>query len=249
MEILIGIILIFAFAGVIYVMYSLWCGYKTANSLLHQKPAREYYDDVKAKENYCPLNNISENLKTVIICMEDFYFYKHPGFQLYRILGALYKNITHRKFLMGGSTITQQLAKNMYFPFKKTVKRKIAELFVALHLEKEMSKDEILDSYLNIIYYGMDKYGIKDACSFYFGKSPETISVNEAVTLGSLLPAPTNYNPLNPNGLFVKARRIGLEKLKRRKALRAEDIEAINASKYNDIIHIELLRYIQKKGD
>ena len=249
MEILIGIILIFVSASALAVIYLLWRGYKTAYTLLRQKPATEYYNDVKARENYFPLDNISENLKTVIICMEDFYFYEHHGFQLYRILGALYKNITHRKFLMGGSTITQQLAKNMYFPFKKTVKRKIAELFVALHLEKEMSKDEILDLYLNIIYYGMDKYGIKDACSFYFGKSPETISVNEAVTLGSLLPAPTNYNPLNPNGLFVKARRIGLEKLKRRKALCAEDIEAINASKYNDIIHIELLRYVQKKGD
>ncbi|MBR6651885.1 MAG: transglycosylase domain-containing protein, partial [Anaerotignum sp.] len=135
-----------------------------------------------------------------------------------------------------------------------TTAEDVIELMLAGASAVEVGAANLVNPYacrdiINDLPRVMDKYGIKDACQFYFGKSPEMISVNEAVTLGSLLPAPTNYNPLNPNGLFIKARKIGLEKLEKRKALRPEDIKAIAASEYNDVIDIELLRYIKKKCD
>jgi len=148
---------------------------------------------------------------------------------------------------MGGSTITQQLAKNMYFSFRKTFKRKIAELFVARKLEKVLDKEEILDLYFNIIYYGMEQYGIRDACRFYFQKHPSEVSVNQALTLGCLLPAPTMYNPLNENGYFGKGRKIALERLVSRLAMEEEDVAMFLEAAYDEDIKDEAALFYEKK--
>lgn len=135
----------------------------------------------------------------------------------------------------------------MYFSFKKTFKRKIAELFVARKLEKELSKEEILELYLNIIYYGMEQYNIRDACQFYFQKYPSELSLNQALTLGCLLPAPTKYNPLNEEGYFDKAKKIALERLVNRAVLEEEDTELFIKAAYNEDVKNETTLYYERK--
>lgn len=207
-------------------------GYRTANKLIKEKPIWEYYNKLQKSPSYIPIDEISTNIKFIIICLEDSCFFIHRGYNLKRIAYAFFRNFKHSNPI-GGSTITQQLAKNMYFSFKKTYKRKIAEFFVARKLEKTLSKEQIFDIYLNIIYYGMEQYGIKEACEFYYSKSPSEISLNQAITLGCLLPAPSVYNPLTENNLFYKARTIALQRLVHLNVMKKTDIIVYQSSEYN----------------
>jgi len=208
-------------------------GYVTAYKLMKEKPILEYYEGLKKKSTYFPIEQISTNIKFLVLCLEDADFFRHHGYNAKRILYAFYRNIG-KKDLIGGSTITQQLAKNMYFSFKKSYKRKIAELFVARKLEKTLSKEQIFDMYLNIIYYGMEQYNIKDACEFYFGRTPAEVSLNQGLTLACLLPAPTNYNPLSSHGLFGQARNIGLKRLIYLNVMKQEDTALFRNTSYNE---------------
>lgn len=239
MKIFITIICLLTLA-IVCVMACVFERFITARRFINEKPIRQYYDEVRQRENYCKLEDISINLRCVIVYMEDMEFYKHHGYRLRSIIYALYKNICARKIVMGGSTITQQLAKNIYFSFTKHLRRKAAELFVAIHIEKELTKDEIFELYLNIIYYGMDKYGIVDACRYYFDKNPCDVSLNEAVTIGCLLPAPTNYNPCNPNGHFDKAKKAALPKLVHTWFLNEEQMNLLMQQEYNKELDVDI---------
>ena len=110
-------------------------------------------------------------------------------------MGALFSNIKTKSLGMGGSTITQQLAKNMYFSQKKEFTRKVAELFVALDLEKKLTKDEILELYVNIIYFGDGYYGIENASEGYYSKKANELTLEEAIMLAGLPAAPSVYSP------------------------------------------------------
>ncbi len=222
------IILLISLPFIVFIIQGYW----TANKLLKEKPIWEYYSKLQKSPSYIPIDEISTNIKFVIICLEDSCFFKHRGYNLKRIAYAFFRNFKHSNPI-GGSTITQQLAKNMYFSFKKTYKRKIAEFFVARKLEKTLSKEQILDIYLNIIYYGMEQYGIKEACEFYYTKSPSEISLNRAITLGCLLPAPSAYNPFTDNSLFYQARTIALQRLVYLNVMKKADTILYQSSEYN----------------
>ncbi len=170
-------------------------GYITYQAAVDEVSIEEKINDIKNQNNYIKIENVSQYYKDAVIAVEDHRFYKHKGIDLISTTGALFSNIKTKSLGMGGSTITQQLAKNMYFSQKKEFTRKVAELFVAIDLEKKLSKDEILELYVNIIYFGDGYYGIENASQGYYGKSANDLTKEEAIMLAGLPAAPSVYSP------------------------------------------------------
>lgn len=140
--------------------------------------------------------SIPTHTLNAFVAKEDKRFYSHSGIDLIRIAGAFKNNIKSGAFKEGGSTITQQLIKNTHLSQEKTIKRKLNEIKLSLELEKNYSKDEILNTYLNSIYFGNNIYGIAGASSFYFDKNVEELSIAESAILSGLITAPSLYNPI-----------------------------------------------------
>jgi len=136
-------------------------------------------------------------LPQAVIATEDRRFYEHFGLDVFGFARALLANIRAGRVVQGGSTITQQLAKNLYLSPEQTLLRKIRELYLAIWLETRLSKDEILELYLNRVYLGAGAYGVEAASQRYFGKSASLVSLAEAAMLAGLLKAPTYYAPTN----------------------------------------------------
>ncbi|MCY6484104.1 transglycosylase domain-containing protein [Clostridium aestuarii] len=145
--------------------------------------------------NYVSIDKIPENLKNAIVSVEDKRFFKHYGFDVLAISRAVYKDIKEGKFKQGGSTITQQLAKNLFLSADKKMSRKFKELILAIKLENKYTKDQILEMYLNVIYYGSGQYGIQNASKGFFGKNVWELSLEECAMLAGLPQAPSAYNP------------------------------------------------------
>ena len=164
---------------------------KSAGTMYGQKGTTVKFED------------ISDNIKNAVVATEDRTFYKNSGINIKRTILAV---MTLGKF-GGGSTITQQLAKNAYLTQKQTVDRKAKELFLALEINKKYEKNDILTMYLNNSYFGNGIWGIQDASLKYYGKSAKDISVEEAATLVGILKWPEAYNPLYKEGKFAKDRR------------------------------------------
>ena len=134
-----------------------------------------------------------------VVAVEDHRFWKHHGFDIIAIGRAVKNNVVAGSLQEGGSTITQQLAKNMYFSLDKTFTRKVAETFMAMKMEREYTKDEILEIYVNTIYFGDGYYGIRQASEGYYGKEPAQLSDDECIMLAGLPNAPSVYSPsVNP---------------------------------------------------
>ena len=145
------------------------------------------------KGTYVELSDISEDLQNAVIATEDRSFYKNDGINYARFFLAI---VTAGRS-GGGSTITQQLAKNAYLSQDQTVQRKAKEFFLALELTKKYSKKEILTMYLNNAYFGNGVWGVEDASKKYFGVSASQLTLDEAATLAGMLKGPELYNPLN----------------------------------------------------
>lgn len=144
--------------------------------------------------NYTRLSEISEYLQKAVILTEDSAFFSHRGFDFQEMENSLKKNIEKGRFARGGSTISQQLVKNLFLTKEKTLQRKILEALITLRMEKVLSKREILEKYLNTVQFGKDLFGVKQAAHFYFKKSPARLSVTESAFLAFLLPSPENYS-------------------------------------------------------
>jgi len=155
--------------------------------------------NVHADQNRKPvkLAQVPKDLQNAFVAVEDNRFYEHGGIDPRGIVRALYANIRGRTVSEGGSTITQQLAKNAYLTQDRTLKRKIQEVFLALQLERQYTKDEILEMYLNQIYFGQGAYGVQAAAQTYFGKNVEDLSLNECAMLAGIPKSPNYYSPLN----------------------------------------------------
>jgi len=150
-------------------------------------------------ENYTTYEELPQKYIDAVISVEDRRFFYHSGIDLISIGRAIAKDITTLKLAEGGSTITQQLAKNTYFNQKKEFTRKIAEIFMANEFEKECSKEEIFELYVNTIYYGDGYYSIKDATRGYFDKEPSEMNMFEMTLLAGIPNAPSVYSPsVNP---------------------------------------------------
>jgi penicillin-binding protein 1A/penicillin-binding protein 2A len=149
--------------------------------------------------DYTSLNQVPKDFPHAVIAIEDHRFYKHHGFDVEGIARAYLTNLKDGTITQGGSTITQQLAKNLFLSNDRTYTRKIKELFLAMKLEKLYTKDEILEMYINVVYYGSDAYGIQAASRTYFNKNASALTREECAMLAGLLQAPSIYNPkVNP---------------------------------------------------
>ncbi len=179
-----------------------WGKYKQAISQLSIEDAAK---NIKTEENFTPIDDVSLTFVNAIVAVEDRRFYQHKGIDIIGLGRAIKKNIKEKSLVEGGSCITQQLAKNIYFMNDNTLSRKIAEIFVAMELEKAFSKKEILELYFNVIYYGSGYYNIYDASQGYFNKDPYNLSDYEATLLAGIPNAPSVYS-LNNNPELAKKR-------------------------------------------
>ncbi|MBL7669151.1 MAG: transglycosylase domain-containing protein [Bdellovibrionaceae bacterium] len=145
-------------------------------------------------KTYVPLKQISKFLQKAIVLSEDSTFYQHKGFDWESIEKNARESWEKRRFKRGGSTITQQLAKNMFLNKDKTLTRKALEALITSKIEASLTKNEILERYLNVIEFGKNLYGIKAASEFYFKKSPANLNVPESAFLVLILPNPVKYS-------------------------------------------------------
>lgn len=154
---------------------------------------------IHSVENRVPvsINKIPKNLQNAFVAAEDARFYQHIGIDPRGILRAVWSNITDRGVSEGGSTITQQLAKNALLSQERTLKRKIQEAILALQIERQYSKSEILELYLNQIYFGQGAYGVQSAAIVYFGKNVEDLTLPECAMLAGIPKSPNYYSPFN----------------------------------------------------
>ncbi len=150
---------------------------------------REYREPV-------PLAAISPALVDAVLAVEDRAFYQHHGLDLKGIARALFANLRHREWAQGGSTITQQLARHLWLSQEKSLKRKVKEALLALKLEQHFSKTELLERYLNTVYFGSGAYGVEAAARTYFRKGAGEVSLQQAALLAGLIRNPSGYSPL-----------------------------------------------------
>jgi len=158
------------------------------------------------KREQVPLKEIADSTEQALIAGEDKDFYNHGGFSPLSIVRAMYTNIVARGIAGGGSTITQQLAKNTLLSKNQTILRKYQELTIATAIEHRYSKDEILTMYLNSVYYGENAFGIEDAAKTYFNKKPSQLDLAESAMLIGVLPAPSAYSPISGDPELAKER-------------------------------------------
>lgn len=150
-----------------------------------------------ALHRYVEYADINSNIINAFVALEDKRFFNHKGVDYYRLVGAAVNNIKAGYFKEGGSTITQQLIKNTQLTGEKTLVRKIKEMRLAKEAEKRYSKEEIIEMYLNAIYFGNGIYGIDNACKTYFNKKPSEINVAESAILAGMVKSPQKYSPAN----------------------------------------------------
>ena len=198
----------------------------------------ELYFKGNGTSKWVNLNEISDYIKKSTILIEDKKFYNHHGFNILRIAKAIYINIINNDYKQGASTITQQLAKNLYLDFDKTWERKLNEVWYTIQIETHYDKDKILESYLNCINYGHGMYGIENASNFYFNKSANNLTLAEASMLVGIPKSPSNYSPLVNKEIAKKRQENILKKLLNEKI--------ISEKEYNDAIKEELVYYGKK---
>ena len=141
------------------------------------------------------IESLPKHVKDAFIDIEDKRFYTHNGYDFKRIVKSAFVNLSNQSKSQGASTISQQLVKNALLSNEKTYSRKIKELVLSIKMEKKFSKDDILEMYLNTIYFGSNAYGIENASKIYFNKSAKDLTLNEVCCLAGLIKSPNHYSP------------------------------------------------------
>ena len=169
-------------------------GYQMYQAALTQQSLESKVEELQSDSSYTELSELPEMYLNAVVAVEDHRFEQHFGIDLIAIGRAAWNNLTSWGLQEGGSTITQQLAKNMYFTQQKSFIRKIAEVFMAFRLENSYTKDEILELYVNSIYFGDGYYCVRDASQGYFGKDPIDMTGYESTLLAGIPNAPSVYS-------------------------------------------------------
>lgn len=189
-------VLIFLFLiGMSIALLFIGNGYNMYKEAIEKDPLEQKVEEIKSKENYVSLSELPQIYLNAVISVEDHRFYRHNGIDIIAIGRAVVNDIKAMSFVEGGSTITQQIAKNEYFTQEKKITRKIAEVFMAFEIEKNYNKDEILEIYVNTLYFGNGYYNIKDAAKGYFEKDLEELTDGEWIMLAGIPNAPSVYAP------------------------------------------------------
>ena len=208
-NIIIFIILILIVAGSI-ITYK---GYTIYKQALDEISVKDKVAEIKSQENYTKIEDMPEFYLNAVIAVEDHRFYNHGAIDMISISRAILTNIRYMELREGGSTITQQLAKNIYFDQSKTFLRKIAEIFMAFEIEDNCTKDEILELYLNTSYFGDGYYCVKEAANGYFDKEPIEMNEYESSMLAGIPNAPSVYAPTKNPDLASQRQKQVLEKM------------------------------------
>lgn len=188
-------------------------GYDMYKDNIEQIPLDEKIASIKEKRNYTKIEDIPQIYINAVISVEDHRFYKHNGIDIIAIGRAVVNDIKAMDFVEGGSTITQQLAKNIYFTQEKKIIRKIAEVFMAFEIEKNYDKDEILELYINTSYFGDGYYTIKEAAKGYFNKELKDMTNSECILLAGIPNAPSVYAPTKNPELAKQRQRQVINKM------------------------------------
>ena len=170
-------------------------------------------EDNQINNNYTKISTLQDHTKNAFISIEDKNFYTHNGVNYKRIAKATINNLKSRKLKEGASTITQQLIKNTLLTSEKTFERKIKEITLAQKLEKEYSKDEILEKYLNVIYFGNNCYGIENASNYYFSCPAKELSISQSALLAGIIKSPAKYSPTKNRENCLKRRNLVLSEM------------------------------------
>jgi len=170
-------------------------GYNMYKEAIEEVPLDKKVEEIKEKDNYTTLDEMPDIYKKAVVAVEDHRFYEHGGIDVIAIGRAMWNDLKAMSFVEGGSTITQQLAKNIYFTQEKELTRKVAEVFMAYKIEDNLEKDEILELYLNTSYFGDGYETVKEASKGYFEKEPIKLTDYEAVMLAGIPNAPSVYAP------------------------------------------------------
>lgn len=176
--------------------YFTYKGYDLYKQALNEISVEDKVKEIKSeKTNYTEIEDMPKDYINAVLAVEDRRFYSHNGIDLISIGRAVLRDIQEMKLVEGGSTITQQLAKNIYFTQRKEVTRKIAEIFMAFEIEEHCSKDEIFELYVNTSYFGDGYYCVGDASRGYFDKEPIEMDLYECTLLAGIPNAPSVYAP------------------------------------------------------
>lgn len=175
-------------------------GWQMYTQALEEMPLDQKVRQVRAQESYTTFEELPDTYVQAVIAAEDHRFYQHSGIDVIAIGRALWNDLKAMSFVEGGSTITQQLAKNLYFTQEKELTRKVAEMFMAFHLEANYTKEEIFELYVNSIYFGSGCYDVASASQTYFGVSPSQMTDDQCTLLAGVPNAPSVYDPtVNPD--------------------------------------------------
>lgn len=188
-------------------------GYDMYKEALGKIPLETKIEMIKQKDNYTNIKELPQMYINAVISVEDHRFYTHNGIDLIAICRAGFNDIKAMKYIEGGSTITQQLSKNIYFTQEKTITRKIAEVFMSFKIEKSYDKNQILELYLNTSYFGNGNNTPKEACKDYFGKELNQMTDYEAIFLAGIPNAPSVYNPKKNPELAKQRQRQVIKKM------------------------------------
>ena len=219
--ILVGIIGLFG--------YTFVKGYNMYQLSIKELPIRDCFSEIQNGEHFVSINEVPDIFKKAVIAVEDKRFYQHKGIDIISVGRAILTDIKTLNFTEGGSTITQQIAKNQYFTREKHFSRKVAELFVARDIEKLYKKDDILEVYINTNFYGYGYYGIYEASRGYYEKDPIDLTDYEATLLAGVPNAPSVYSPKVNLNLAEKRQDAVLEKMVRANYLTEEEMKEIQS--------------------
>lgn len=173
-------------------------GYKLYKTTIEAQSLKDKIAYIKSDSNYVSYSDVPDYYINAIIAVEDHRYREHRVLDIISLTRAIVSNIQSNGLNEGGSTITQQVAKNLYFMTEDDfVSRKIAEFLVANDLENNYSKDDVLEFYINTIYFGQSCYGIREASKYYYDKEPKDLTLDEATILAGVPNAPSVYNPIN----------------------------------------------------
>ena len=205
-------------------------GYIVYKDALKEIPLDKKIEEIKEHEEYTTLKEMPKMYLNAVVAVEDHRFYTHKGVDIIAIGRAFWNDIKSMKMVEGGSTITQQLAKNTYFSQDKTIKRKIAEIFMASYIEKNCDKNTILELYLNTSYFGSGYYSVKEAAEGYFDKAPLDMTDYECTLLAGIPNAPSVYSPKRNPLLARQRQRQVLSKMVKYEYLTQEEADKIYTS-------------------
>lgn len=217
------IILILIIASFLFLI-----GYAYYSKSLKEQPLISRVENYTSKENYITFDNLSEDYINAVVAVEDHRYYDHGPIDFIAIARALYTNLRDNEFDEGGSTITQQVAKNVIFNQDKNIIRKVGEIFGAYDLEKNYSKNEILALYVNSSYFGDGYYGIYEASMGYYKKAPKDLTLDEATMLAGVPNAPSVYAPTVNIDLAKKRQKHVLNKMVEYCYISKEEANKIN---------------------